>query len=443
MAKLLGPFIASTSLLFILLSGAVNFAEASEASDLLESGTQAFTSGKYREAEGFFQKALKIEPDNFLATRDLAKIKIELGNFESAIALLDNLLKLPIAKGRNILVFIEGDPEPHEAELVDETVMTIDKSADQENAEFSKFLKEDAMGPVPHYRVNLSKSGVMKLLPKSKTRIKYHGIPAATRDRVIALKMTAQKKLVAAFPGEPEEEMVLIESGCFQMGSDRGDPDEQPVHEVCISPFKIGKYEVQQKNFRKVMKTNPSQHIGANLPVDNVSWEEARDYCKKMGLRLPKEAEWEYAARAGTKTEFYWGNRVTGKEGNFCDRECELSTREPRVTDGFKNTSPVGSYPANPFGLYDMAGNVNEWVQDWKEVEKNYYLLSPKNDPLGPRPELDTCSGAECVGAISITIKMFRGGSWNQRVVEMRSANRRQAHFQLHADGVGFRCASD
>ena len=443
MTKLIQALTVSTSLLFFLFIGAVNFIEASEVSDLMESGNQAFTIGKYKEAEETFQKVLKIEPDNYLASRDLAKVKIELEKFESAISLLDNLLKLPIAKGRNILVFIEGDPESHEAELVDETVMVVDETAENENAEFNKFLKDDAMEPVPHYRVNLSKSGVMKLLPKSKTRIKYSGIPASTRDQVMALKMTAQKKLISTLPGEPNEEMVQIKGGCFQMGSTVGDPDEQPVHEVCISPFKMGKYEVQQKNFQKVMGTNPSQHIGANLPVDNVSWEEARDYCKKMGMRLPREAEWEYSTRAGTTTEFYWGNRVTGKEGNFCDHECELSTREPRVTDGFKNTAPVGSYPENPFGLYDMAGNVNEWVQDWKEVEQNYYRVSPKNDPQGPRSELDTCSGAECVGAVSITIKMFRGGAWNQRVVEMRSANRRQAHFQLHADGVGFRCASN
>ena len=147
----------------------------------------------------------------------------------------------------------------------------------------------------------------------------------------------------------------------------------------------MGKYEVQQKNFQAVMGTNPSQNVGANLPVDSLTWDEASDYCKKVGMRLPTEAEWEYAARAGTTTPFYWGATLSGKEANFCDSTCALNIREPRVTDGFKHTAPVGSFPPNPFGLYDMAGNVSEWIQDWMGVEGKLLSDEPGKGSPGPR----------------------------------------------------------
>lgn len=405
-------------------------------------GNKALVTSEYKAAEGFFKKVLEIDPGNFLATRNLATVKIKLNKLNEALSLLNDLLKLPVAKGRDILVYMDGDPKPHSAELVDETVMVIDKSAQQENDAFSKFVKGDPAEPVPHYRVYFKKTGKMKLLPKSKNRIKYSGIPAATREKIMVLKSQVKKKIISLISVKPKEEMVSIKAGCFQMGSKAGDPDELPVHEVCISSFKLSKYEVRQKNYQAVMKVNPSENVGADHPADSVSWLDARDYCKKLGFRLPSEAEWEYAARGGKRTEFYWGNRVTGKEANFCDSTCEMNIREPRVSDGFKHTAPVGSFPPNPFGLHDMSGNVSEWVQDWLDVEKNYYMVSPKKDPPGPRPELDTCAGV-CAGAASITHKIYRGGAWNQDVSEMRSSNRRESHFQLQAAGNGFRCASN
>ena len=428
----------------VILFSHASLTGAEEISDLLMSGNRALVHGNYHDAETLLGKALKIDPGNYKIIRLLADIKIKLEKYEEAERLLDRLLEMPVATGRDILVYIEGDPEPQEAELVDESVMAVDESAQDEDAnQFSKFLKSVPKEPVPHYRVNFKKSGKMKLLPKSKTRIKYYGIPTATREQIMDLKTQILKKIIAAQQEKPVEEMVSIKGGCFQMGSNSGGPDEQPVHEVCISPFKMDKYEVRQKNFQAVTGLNPSQHVASELPVDSVTWEEARDYCKTLGLRLPTEAEWEYSARAETQTEFYWGNTVTGKEGNFCDSTCELNIREPGATDGFKHSAPAGSFPANPFGLFDMAGNVNEWVQDWRDVEKRYYLISPKTDPPGPRSELNACSGVSCVGAFSITSKMYRGGSWNQKAAEMRSANRRDSHFQLRAEGNGFRCASD
>ena len=88
-----------------------------------------------------------------------------------------------------------------------------------------------------------------------------------------------------------------------------------------------------------------------------------------------------------------------------------------------------------------MSGNVSEWVFDWMPVNENYYLKSPEKNPRGPRPELDACSGVNCIGSFSITQKINRGGSWNKKVFEMRSANRMNSHFQLQSDGTGFRCA--
>jgi len=427
---------------FLFFSLIVNLSQANENSRLMKLGNKALVTSEYKAAEDFFKKVLEVDPGNFLATRNLATVKIKLNKLNEALSLLNDLLKLPVAKGRDILVYMDGDPKPHSAELVDETVMVIDKSAQQENDEFSKFVKGDPVEPVPHYRVYFKKTGKMKLLSKSKNRIKYLGIPAATREKIMVLKSQVKKKLISSTNVKPKEEMVSIKAGCFQMGSKVGDPDELPVHEICISSFKLSKYEVRQKNYQAVMKVNPSENVGADHPVDSVSWLDARNYCKKMGFRLPSEAEWEYAARGGTQTEFYWGNKVTGKEGNFCDSTCEMNIREPRVSDGFRHTAPIGSFPPNPFGLHDMSGNVSEWVQDWLDVEKNYYMVSPKKDPPGPRPELDTCAGV-CAGAASITHKIYRGGAWNQSVSEMRSANRRESHFQLQAAGNGFRCASN
>ena len=442
MARPLQSFVIFVLFQFLFFSNIVILSEANEDSDLMELGNHALAAGKYEAAEDFFEKVLEVQPGNYLATRELAEVKIKLNKLNEALSLLNDLLKLPVAKGRDILVYMDGDPNPLSAELVDETVMVIDKFAQQDNNDFSKFLKSGLAESVPHYRVYFKKTGKMKLLPKSKNRIKYFGIPAATREKIMVLKSQVKKNLISSINVEPEEEMVSIKAGCFQMGSKVGDSDELPVHEVCISSFKLSKYEVKQKNYQAIMKVNPSENVGADHPVDSVSWLDARGYCKKLGLRLPSEAEWEYAARGGKQTEFYWGNRVTGREGNFCDSTCEMNIREPRVSDGFRHTAPVGSFPPNPFGLHDMSGNVSEWVQDWLDIEKNYYMVSPKKDPPGPRPELDTCDGT-CAGAASITHKIYRGGAWNQKVSEMRSANRRESHFQLQAAGNGFRCASN
>ena len=149
-------------------------------------------------------------------------------------------------------------------------------------------------------------------------------------------------------------------------------------HEVTITkPFYIGKYEVTQEQWETVMGNNPSKIEGAKLPVTNVSWEDCQDFIKKLnsktdgGYRLPTEAEFEYACRAGTTTYYSFGDKFTHKDANYYDLEIDKQIGKP---------VSVGSYKANAFGLFDMHGNVWEWCEDWV----GDYLSESITDPKGP-----------------------------------------------------------
>ena len=188
-------------------------------------------------------------------------------------------------------------------------------------------------------------------------------------------------------------------------------PNEQPQHRVRITkPFYMGIYTVTQAQYESLMGTNPSRYKGANRPVEMVSWKDAVDFCKKLSektgrqVRLPTEAEWEYACRAGTITPWYTGETISNKQANFRDY---WGWAESEV---YHSTTPVGSYPPNPWGLYDMLGNVQQWVQDW--FDGRYYKVSPVDDPTGP------------VGG---TVHVARGGAWDGASGECRSAIRKES----------------
>ena len=131
MARPLQSFVIFVLFQFLFFSNIIILGEANENSDLMELGNHALAAGKYESAEDFFKKVLEAQPGNFLATRNLATVKIKLNKLNEALSLLNDLLKLPVAKGRDILVYMDGDTKPHSAELVDETVMVVDKSAQQ------------------------------------------------------------------------------------------------------------------------------------------------------------------------------------------------------------------------------------------------------------------------------------------------------------------------
>ena len=199
--------------------------------------------------------------------------------------------------------------------------------------------------------------------------------------------------------------------------------DEAPIHSVQLKSFHIDIHEVTQQEFSRVMGENPSEFEGANLPVEQVTWYEAMDYCNKLGKRLPTEAEWEWAAKGGEDSAFPWGENALSEKANFCDRQCPKRWRESQFEDGYRHTAPVGSFPANGYGVHDMAGNVYEWVQDW--YDSDYYRVSPSDNPKGP------AKGKR---------KVIRGGAWINYSVGVRPADRTDAKPKKRMNFVGFRC---
>ena len=215
-----------------------------------------------------------------------------------------------------------------------------------------------------------------------------------------------------------ETQFVRISPGEFMMGCSTGDNDcgdeEKPAHRVRITKaFEIGKYEVTQAEWESIMSTNYSEFKGAARPVENVSWLDAQEFLGKLNAkqdgyryRLPTEAEWEFAARAGT-TGAYSG--VADQIGWYYENSAA-------------QTHPVGQKNPNAWGLYDVSGNVYEWMQDW--YDESYYRLSAAADPAGPS---------------SGRFRTIRGGSWVDSVTNARVSKR--DYFEDAADfHIGFRC---
>jgi formylglycine-generating enzyme required for sulfatase activity len=229
---------------------------------------------------------------------------------------------------------------------------------------------------------------------------------------------------------------VRVEGGTFQMGTaSGGSNDERPVHTVTVKSFSIGKYEVTQKEWQEIMGNNPSRFRGDNRPVENVSWFDAVEYCNRLslkegltpayrgsgdniicdwnanGYRLPTEAEWEFAAKGGTKdylTTEYSGSNNAGSVAWY---------------DGNSggSTQPVGTKAANSLGIFDMSGNVWEWCWDW------YASSYPSGAQTDPR------------GAASGANRVLRGGSWGNAATYVRSANRDSYAPSDRRGSIGFR----
>ncbi len=248
---------------------------------------------------------------------------------------------------------------------------------------------------------------------------------------------------------------VLIEGGSFLMGSPDSEPwrsEDETQHTVTVSDFYISPYELTQTEYEAVTGENPSNFSGENLPVENISWLDAIAYCNARseqegltpaytiegqnvtwnreadGYRLPTEAEWEYACRAGTQTPFntenspsaeevnYYGHYPYEIEGNYFSQD-NLDTKPGQYRE---TTVEVGSFEPNAFGLYDMHGNVSEWVWDYYGA----YPAEEQTDPTGPETG---------------SLRVYRGGGWNDFAKNMRSAYRATLEPELASFNIGIR----
>ena len=392
-------------------------------------GDAKLAQGEIQEAEKHYATALKMDPGNWRVMRSLAEVRFQLKKYKETKQLVDGILAMKVIKRNTVMVTVEGDPEPFEAEIVDERVITPDSGRNN----MRNYMDGKTKKPIPHYRLFNIKTGKMLLIPHKDAKVKYKGVPTRIYAYVQDLHAKVENQLISMAGTKGPVEMMALKGGCFKMGSENGAQSERPVHEVCLKPFKMDKYEVSQSAFQAAMGHNPSRFKGADRPAEMVTWHEADEYCKKSDKRLPTEAEWEYAARGGTDTEYYWGNEFDASQSNFCDSKCGLNIRVASLSDGFPNTSPVGSFPANPFGLHDMVGNVNEWVSDW--FEERAYVNSLKDNPQGP--VRTNPSGRRGGGAK----KIFRGGAWRTDMNSQRSASRKGLETDYRLDGTGFRCA--
>ncbi len=248
--------------------------------------------------------------------------------------------------------------------------------------------------------------------------------------KIISHTTNSARQKIEDLGNDIKLEMVYIPGGNFIMGSPedkrRKYDIESPPHQVTIQPFYMSKYPITQNQYQTIMGENPSNFKGGNFPVENVTWHNATEFCQRLSektgkiYRLPSESQWEYACRAGTTTPFYFGETITSELANY---NSNYTYGKVPKTNYRQETTNVGIFPPNAFGLYDMHGNVWEWCLD---IWHDNYNGAPNDGSVWEKGE-------------SINQRVIRGGSWNDNPNHCRSAFRFNNYFDNCIINLGFR----
>ncbi len=303
---------------------------------------------------------------------------------------------------------------------------------------------EGIINALGHEAQYAKEPGVLAFLAEGALRLNR---PDLADQALLSLRAIARQ--------DDDTKMASIPAGAFKMGGDPqaaltecqkyydncGDvsnwQDETPIHTVSLDAFAMDAYEVTNAAYARCVTAGVCATPAGNgsftrekyyddpafdnYPVINVNWYDSTTYCAWRGARLPSEAEWEYAARGGLEGKLYpWGDVFEDGQANFCDTNCSQDWKSKTVNDGYGDTSPVGSYPPNGYVLYDMAGNVWEWVYDW-------YDVYPGGDP-----SVSPYFGQQ--------VRVLRGGSWGFDPDLLRVSNRNRFTPVSGDDNYGFRC---
>jgi len=365
-------------------------------------------------------------------------------SWESNNLTADAMVAVQYREGSNPWQIIEQVPHNHPSKRGNQGNIQWTPSSASDNLQFRVLYKGDSEA-TPTIPTHEEDEPTGDETPPPEDKEPTGEVPDRQQTQV-----AANLKRITGKDGVP---MVVIPAGEFQMGSNDDNYDEKPAHTVYLDAYSIDVYEVTNAQFKKFLEANsqwrknkidPKYHDGhylkdwngmrypkgkANHPVVYVSWYAAAAYAQWAQKTLPTEAQWEKAARGSLVGKKYpWGDTISRKNANYYGKGGR---------DKWDKTSPAGSFPANSYGLYDMAGNVWEWCAD--EYDSDYYSKSSKSNPTGPGTPVSFVGG----GFTSVTTRrVFRGGSWGIINNTVRCANRDGFSPTFTLNNVGFRCVT-
>ncbi len=386
--------------------------------------------GEFPAAIEDYTQALRLNPNHAGAYNNRGNAYYKLGEYEKAIADYDACLALnpnfpDVQHNRDVAQGVWDEKRRQEARRREE-----EKRLEEEKRREAELKQREE--ELKRREAELKRQEEEKRQEEAKTRFTFDVITVDNRGKQTS-KVPKQAQYYRQDLGNGVFiDMVAIPEGKFQMGTPDSEPNRQsnesPQHQVTVPSFYLAKYPITQAQYKAIMAQNPSHFQGSDLPVEMVSWNNAVEFCQKLAqntkqaYRLPSEAEWEYACRAGTTTPFHFGDTITTDLANY---NGDYTYGNGPKGEFRQKTTPVGSFPPNAWGLYDMHGNVWEWCQD---VWHGNYDNAPTD-------------GTAWETGGNPNIRVLRGGSWGNFPRNCRSGQRRGNDWGDRYYNYGFRVA--